>query len=53
MSANSHDLFEYPRALWKIEKFFVKLPFKLNEDINPTKAVHTRMSPSDRAAIFE
>ena len=27
--------------------FFVQLPFKLNEDVNPTKATHPRMSPSD------
>ena len=28
-------------------KFFIKLPFKLNEDINPTKAIHLGMTPSD------
>ncbi|KAK0572645.1 hypothetical protein LWI29_034803 [Acer saccharum] len=27
--------------------FFIKLPFKLNEDTNPTKATHSGMSPSD------
>ena len=29
------------------ESFFIKLPFKLNEDINPTKATHPGMTPSD------
>ena len=53
MSVGSHDLFKHPRPLWKNEKFFVELPFKLNEDINPTKVVHPGMSPSDRAAAFE
>ena len=50
MSANSHDLFEH---LWKNEKFVVELSFRLNEDINSTKAVRSRMSPSNRAAAFE
>ena len=53
MSADSHDLFKHPNPLWKNEKFFVELPFKLIEDINPTKAVHLGMSPSDRTAAFE
>ena len=29
------------------QDFFIKLPFKLNEDINPTKAIHPGMTPSD------
>ena len=53
ISADSHDLFKHPNPLWKNEKFFVELPFKLIEDINPTKAVHLGMSPSDRSAAFK
>ncbi|KAL2543131.1 Uncharacterized protein Adt_04109 [Abeliophyllum distichum] len=39
--------------LWKNPEFFVSLPFKLNEDVNPTKASHTgfwqlRILPSER-----
>ena len=29
------------------QDFFIKLPFKLNEDINPIKAIHPGMTPSD------
>ncbi|KAH9680144.1 hypothetical protein KPL71_026436 [Citrus sinensis] len=43
----SHNLFSYSRPLWKNQDFFIKLPFKLNEDINPTKAIHPGMTPSD------
>jgi hypothetical protein len=32
---------------WKNEEFFFKLPFKVNEDINPTKATHPGMTPDD------
>jgi len=53
MCADSHDLFRYPKPLWKNEEFFVQLPFKLIEDINPTKAIHSGMTPSDRKAAFE
>ena len=53
ISADSHDLFEHPRPLWKNEKLIVELPFKLNEYINPTKVVHQGMSPSDKIAAFE
>ncbi|KAH9670651.1 hypothetical protein KPL70_017057 [Citrus sinensis] len=42
----SHIEFTHPTLLWKNESFFIKLPFKLNEDINPTKATHPGMSPS-------
>jgi hypothetical protein len=31
----------------KNEEFFVKLPFKLNEDINPTKASHRGITPDN------
>ncbi|KAH9780657.1 hypothetical protein KPL71_008160 [Citrus sinensis] len=43
----SHSEFTHPNPLWKNKSFFIQLPFKLNEDINPTKATHPRMSPSD------
>ncbi|KAK0572511.1 hypothetical protein LWI29_032644 [Acer saccharum] len=37
----------HPSPLWKNLDFFIKLPFKLNEDNNPTKTTHLGMSPSD------
>ncbi|KAH9649287.1 hypothetical protein KPL70_025929 [Citrus sinensis] len=43
----NHSQFHHPSPLWKNEQFFIHLPFKLNEDINPTKASHSGMSPSD------
>ncbi|KAH9686217.1 hypothetical protein KPL70_014291 [Citrus sinensis] len=43
----SHSEFTHPNPLWKNKYFFIKLPFKLNEDINPTKATHPGMSHSD------
>ncbi|KAH9734655.1 hypothetical protein KPL71_017445 [Citrus sinensis] len=43
----SHSEFTHPNPLWKNKSFFIKLPFKLNEDINSTKATHSGMSPSD------
>ncbi|KAH9724631.1 hypothetical protein KPL70_007559 [Citrus sinensis] len=43
----NHSQFHHPAPLWKNEQFFIHLPFKLNEDINPTKASHPGMSPSD------
>ncbi|KAH9680027.1 hypothetical protein KPL71_026381 [Citrus sinensis] len=43
----SHSEFTHPNPLWKNKSFFIRLPFKLNEDINPTKATHPGMSPSD------
>ncbi|RDX86622.1 hypothetical protein CR513_32028, partial [Mucuna pruriens] len=46
MCADSHESFPHPNPLWKNEDFFIRLPFKLNEDINPTKATHPGMSPS-------
>ena len=53
ISISSHDFFEYPQLLWKNEEFFVGPPFKLNEDINSTKVIHPKMSPSNRVAAFE
>ncbi|KAH9698029.1 hypothetical protein KPL71_023847 [Citrus sinensis] len=43
----SHSEFTHPNPLWKNPSFFIKLPFKLNEDINPTKATHPGMNPFD------
>ncbi|KAH9792609.1 hypothetical protein KPL71_004192 [Citrus sinensis] len=43
----SHTDFHHPNPLWKNPHFFVQLPFKLNEDVNPTKATHPGMSPFD------
>ncbi|KAK0579615.1 hypothetical protein LWI29_028682 [Acer saccharum] len=47
LCANNHATFSHPSPLWKNPDFFIKLPFKLNEDTNPTKATHFGMSPSD------
>jgi hypothetical protein len=33
--------------------FFIKLPFKLNEDINPTKASHSGMNPKHKTLAQE
>jgi len=33
--------------------FFIKLPFKLNEDINPTKASHSEMNPEHKILAQE
>ena len=43
----NHSQFSHPSPLWKNKDFFIKLPFKLNEDINPTKATHPGMTLSD------
>ncbi|KAL4590379.1 hypothetical protein LXL04_003308 [Taraxacum kok-saghyz] len=45
--ANSHTEFlkKNPSPLWLNPDFFVELPFKQNEDINPTKASHPGMNP--------
>lgn len=53
LCADCHEKFSHPKPLWKNEDFFVQLPFKLNEDINPTKATHLGMSPSDIALARE
>ncbi|KAK1582477.1 hypothetical protein Q3G72_015436 [Acer saccharum] len=47
LCADNHATFSHPSPLWKNLDFFIKLPFKLNEDTNPTKATHSGMSPSD------
>ncbi|KAL2534378.1 Uncharacterized protein Adt_07729 [Abeliophyllum distichum] len=44
--AESHTDFlsKCTNPLWRNSEFFVSLPFKLNEDANPTKASHTGMA---------
>ncbi|KAH9792676.1 hypothetical protein KPL71_004226 [Citrus sinensis] len=42
-----HSQFLPPTPLWKNESFFIKLPFKLNEDINPTKDTNPGMTSFD------
>ncbi|RYQ97353.1 hypothetical protein Ahy_B08g093396 isoform A [Arachis hypogaea] len=44
---DSHDQFNHPAPLWKNPEFYVRLPFKKNEDINPTKATHSGMNSED------
>ncbi|KAH9769445.1 hypothetical protein KPL71_012005 [Citrus sinensis] len=43
----NHSQFTHPSPLWKNEQFFIHLPFKLNEDVNPTKATHPGMPPTN------
>ncbi|GKB08563.1 putative zinc finger, CCHC-type containing protein [Tanacetum coccineum] len=45
--ASSHTEFltKHPSPLWLNPSFFVSLPFKQNEDVNPTKASHPGMNP--------
>lgn len=43
----NHADFKHLAPLWKNEEFFIKLPFKKNEDINPTKATHPGITPED------
>ena len=33
--------------LWENPDFYIRLLFKKNEDINPTKASHSEMNPDD------
>ncbi|KAK9032984.1 hypothetical protein V6N11_018026 [Hibiscus sabdariffa] len=45
--AESHEDFLYKcdHPLWRNLEFYVKLPFKKNEDVNPTKVSNTGMNP--------
>ncbi|KAK8565042.1 hypothetical protein V6N12_058617 [Hibiscus sabdariffa] len=45
--AESHEEFlsKCAHPLWKNPEFFIQMPFKKNEDINPTKASHSGMNP--------
>ena len=47
LCADNHENFKHPYPSWKNKEYFVDLPFRLNEDINPTKATHPEMSTSD------
>ncbi|KAL0444958.1 UNVERIFIED_CONTAM: polyprotein [Sesamum latifolium] len=51
--ADSHADFKHPHPLWKNPGFFIQLPFKLNEDANPIKASHPKMTPDDLALARE
>ncbi|KAK4403145.1 polyprotein [Sesamum angolense] len=51
--ADSHANFKHPYPLWKNSEFFIQLPFKLNEDANPIKVSHSRMTPNDLALARE
>ncbi|WMV29629.1 hypothetical protein MTR67_023014, partial [Solanum verrucosum] len=45
--ANYHREFmkKHDKPLWLNEEFFTRLPFKRNENINPTRASHSEMNP--------
>ncbi|KAG8492316.1 hypothetical protein CXB51_009828 [Gossypium anomalum] len=43
--SHSEFLNKCPNLLWKNPDFFIQLPFKKNEDINPIKASHQEMNP--------
>ncbi|KAK0585709.1 hypothetical protein LWI29_032859 [Acer saccharum] len=47
LCADNHVTFSHQSPFRKNPDFFIKLPFKLNEDTNPTKATHSGMSPLD------
>ncbi|KAI5431492.1 hypothetical protein KIW84_035614 [Lathyrus oleraceus] len=51
--ADIHEKFLHLKPLWKNKYFFVQLPFKLNEDVNATKATHPGISPSDYTLVRE
>ncbi|PKI44150.1 hypothetical protein CRG98_035443 [Punica granatum] len=53
--ADSHQEFlkKCSHPLWKNEQFFVRLPFKKNEDINPTKANHSGMNPEHQQLAID
>ncbi|XP_023638422.1 uncharacterized protein LOC111830501 [Capsella rubella] len=44
-ASHSEFLTKCSTPLWKNPEFFISLPFKKNEDINPTKASHPGMNP--------
>ncbi|KAL4649979.1 hypothetical protein ACB092_01G052900 [Castanea dentata] len=44
-ATHSEFLLKNPNPLWKNPVFFITLPFKKNEDVNPTKASHRGMNP--------
>lgn len=40
-------------SLWDNTNFFIRLPFKKNEDVNPTKASHLGMNPEHYALAIQ
>ncbi len=48
--AESHAKFKkkYANSIFKNSQFFIEFPFKKNEDVNPTKAMHLGMKPKDK-----
>ncbi|KAM7510453.1 hypothetical protein LguiB_009328 [Lonicera macranthoides] len=53
--AESHTEFltKCQNPLWRNSKFFVTLPFKLNEDANPTRASHSGMNPEHQSLALQ
>ena len=51
--AENHTKFlqKCSKPLWFNEEFFIKLPFKKNEDVNPTKATHFGMHPDHQQLV--
>ena len=51
--ADSHKESQWKcvNPLWKREKYFIRLPFKKNEDNNSTKASHSGMNPKDLSLV--
>ncbi|RDX83001.1 hypothetical protein CR513_36140, partial [Mucuna pruriens] len=45
LCANNHEEFFHSNPLWKNKVLFIQIPF--NKDINPTKATHPRMTPTN------
>ena len=52
-SSHSEFLQKCDKPLWKNEEFFVALPFKQNEDVNPTKASHPGLNPEHQQMATE
>ncbi|XP_043687703.1 uncharacterized protein LOC122638919 [Telopea speciosissima] len=53
--ADSHTEFlaKCDHPLWQNSQFFIRLPFKKNEDVNATKASHSGMNPHHLALAQE
>ncbi|ESQ39483.1 hypothetical protein EUTSA_v10001272mg [Eutrema salsugineum] len=52
-SSHSGFLTKCSSPLWQNPDFFISLPFKKNEDINPTKASHPGMNPDHYTLALE
>ncbi|KAK8562834.1 hypothetical protein V6N12_010900 [Hibiscus sabdariffa] len=44
-------LFKCDHPLWKNPEFYIQMPLKKNEDINPTKASHSGMNPDHQKLV--